>query len=88
MTCFKLGLGKWMMRMRIDTKDEDNNKGTKLNIAYAKGGLRFPIVHALHSVLAPPKNLTQKLFPPQPNQIQLSYFTFIQTTTQSGPIAD
>ena len=35
-----------------------------LNIAYAKGGHLFPKAHALHSVSAPPKNMTPNIFYP------------------------
>ena len=34
------------------------------NIAYTKGGSHFPLVYALRSVLAPPKNLTSKIVDP------------------------
>ena len=49
------------------------------NIAYAKGGPRFTVAHALHSISAPQRNLTPEIFELQhsfepPNFVKPSFF--------------
>ena len=51
------------------------------NIMYAKGGPRFTIAHALHSILAPPKKMEPNIVDP-PKNLTAQHFC---TNTHSRP---